>query len=481
MGQRRRVVLYNPRAVFWTMPLGLIAIGSAIDRERYDVRVVDGRLFADQAAAIEAVRSALDEPGANPLCLGMGVLTGAPIRDALAITRAIASSHPELPIVWGGWHPSLFPTQTLRDEPAIRAVVSGQGELTFGELLDRLAGGQELQLVPGVTFRDRDGAVVANLPRPTGDVNQLPRHDYGLIDVEAFYRAKGWRQLDYISSVGCRFRCAFCADPAVYNRSWFGLAAERMGAELSDLYARHPFDEVAFQDETFFTRRERVEDIARVLIGAGLGVAWTGTMRADQGFRLPDETLELCRRSGLRRVMVGVEAGTDEQLARIRKDITIAQVYDTAAKLVRHDVGAIWNFIVGFPDEPEDSFRATLDVARTLRTMSDDFEAAVFFYKPYPGNELAELVGARGFPIPTDLAGWADFDYVGSAGPWVTPDRIRRAERFRFYQRYAFGRHAHPLARPMRALARWRVERGAYGLPIEKLLVEHLRPGPRLS
>ena len=113
--------------------------------------------------------------------------------------------------------------------------------------------------------------------------------------------------------------------------------------------------------------------------------------------------------------------------------------------------------------------------------MSDDFEAAVFFYKPYPGNELAELVGARGFPIPTDLDGWADFDYVGSAGPWVTPDRIRRAERFRFYQRYAFGRHAHPLARPMRALARWRVDREAYGFPIEKVLVERLRPGPRLS
>jgi hypothetical protein len=113
--------------------------------------------------------------------------------------------------------------------------------------------------------------------------------------------------------------------------------------------------------------------------------------------------------------------------------------------------------------------------------MSSAFEAAVFFYKPYPGNELAELVGARGFPIPTDLDGWADFDYVGSAGPWVTPERVRTTERFRFYQRFAYGRHAHPLARPMRALARWRVERDAYALPIEKLLVERVRPGPRLS
>ena len=179
--------------------------------------------------------------------------------------------------------------------------------------------------------------------------------------------------------------------------------------------------------------------------------------------------------------MIGVEAGTDEQLKRIRKDITIAQVHETAAKLVRHGVGAIWNFIVGFPDEPEDSFLATLDVARALRAMSPDFEAAVFFYKPYPGNELADLVGAQGWTIPTDLAGWADFDYVGSSGPWVPPHRVRRAEAFKFYQRFAYGRHDHPLARPIGALARWRVEHDAYRFPVEKLLVERLRPAPRLS
>jgi anaerobic magnesium-protoporphyrin IX monomethyl ester cyclase len=39
---RRKVVLYNPHAVFWTMPLGLIAVGSALDPERYDVQIIDG-------------------------------------------------------------------------------------------------------------------------------------------------------------------------------------------------------------------------------------------------------------------------------------------------------------------------------------------------------------------------------------------------------------------------------------------------------
>ncbi len=167
-------------------------------------------------------------------------------------------------------------------------------------------------------------------------MNQLPAHNYDLVPVEEYFKLKGKRQFDYISSIGCRFRCAFCADPFVYNRAWYGLSAERMASELSALWQRYRFDEVAFQDETFFTRRERVEEICRAFLERGLSFAWTGTMRADQGHRLPDETLDLCRRAGLRRVMVGVEAGTDEMLKRIKKDITIAQVFTTAEKLVRH-------------------------------------------------------------------------------------------------------------------------------------------------
>src|SRR5882762_4330922 len=104
--KRPRIVLYNPRAPFFTMPLALIAVGSAIDRERYDVAIVDGRLEADPVArVVEATRDAL--------CLGVSVLTGTPIRDALAVTRAVRCAHPRCRIVWGGWHPSLFPVDTL--------------------------------------------------------------------------------------------------------------------------------------------------------------------------------------------------------------------------------------------------------------------------------------------------------------------------------------------------------------------------------
>jgi anaerobic magnesium-protoporphyrin IX monomethyl ester cyclase len=131
---RQKVVLYNPRCVFWTMPLALVAVGSALDPARYEVVIVDGRLEPDPLAAL---RRTIDE---RTVCVGVTVLTGAPIRDALLVTRAVRAAHPRLPIVWGGWHPSLFPAECLEEE-GVTAAVSGQGELTFRELVDRFAAG----------------------------------------------------------------------------------------------------------------------------------------------------------------------------------------------------------------------------------------------------------------------------------------------------------------------------------------------------
>jgi hypothetical protein len=91
MVKRHKVVLYNPRAVFWTMPLGLIAVGSALDPTRFEVRIIDARLEADPVARL------LSEAN-GALCVGMGVLTGDPIHDALRASRAVKQSYPHLPL-----------------------------------------------------------------------------------------------------------------------------------------------------------------------------------------------------------------------------------------------------------------------------------------------------------------------------------------------------------------------------------------------
>ena len=323
---RLKVVLYNPSAVFFTMPLALLAVGSELDPQKFEVVIIDARLEENAEAAVLA-----QLPGA--LCFGVTVLTGAPIADALKLSRAVKQARPELPVVWGGWHPSMFARECL-EEASVDVAVRGQGEATFAEIVKRLAAAQSLDDCTGCTVRLADGSIRENPARALLPVEMFRAHDYRLIPVERYFELKGKRQLDFISSQGCNFRCAFCSDPFVYERKWVGLDPSRMALRLRELWERYRFDDVNFQDETFFTRRNRIQDFVDRLLEYGPMFSWAGTMRADQGVRLPEELWERSVQSGLRRLLVGVESGSDEMLKRIRKDIKIEQVFQTAHKMV---------------------------------------------------------------------------------------------------------------------------------------------------
>ncbi len=222
--RRIKVVLYNPQAVFFTMPLALLAIGSQLDPEIYEVVIVDARLDQD------AENTVLSHLG-DALCLGVTVLTGAPISDALRISRAAKRLRPAIPVVWGGWHPSMFARECLL-EPSVDVTVRGQGEETFAEIVQRLTDGRSIRGCAGCTVRLEDGSIEENPARTLAQVENFRAHDYGLIPVERYYELKGKRQLDFISSQGCNFRCAFCSDPFVYGRKWVGLEPDPNGRQI---------------------------------------------------------------------------------------------------------------------------------------------------------------------------------------------------------------------------------------------------------
>ena len=472
-GKRLKVVLYNPRAVFFTMPLALLAIGSELDPEVYEVVIVDGRL---DARAEETIASQIE----GALCLGVTVLTGAPISDALRISRIAKGARPDLPVIWGGWHPSLFARECLA-EAAVDVTVRGQGEETFVEIVQRLADGRSLDDCAGCTVRLADGSIQDNPARPLASVEKFRAHDYGLIPVERYFELKGKRQLDYISSQGCNFRCAFCSDPFVYGRKWVGLEPTRMALRLKELWDRYHFNDVNFQDETFFTKRDRVDALAERIVESGMKITWAATMRADQGVRLPDEVWEKCKQSGLRRLLVGVESGSDEMLKRIAKDIKIDQVFSTAAQMLKYGIAGHFPFIVGFPDESDSSIQATLDCAKKLRSASPDFLTPIYYFKPYPGSALVMEAVERGFRLPETLDAWARFDYVaGEPGPWVSPEKFQLIERFKFFHELAWER-ASPAKKLLQKLARYRCCNDDYRWPLEMHLTRWLVPAQKLS
>ncbi len=459
---RRKVLLYNPRGESHILPLALIHIGSVLPE--FEVQIIDGRIELTPESTVA-------ERSDDAVCLGVTVLTGKPILDALRASRAAKRRNPKLPVIWGGWHPSLLPEQCLAS-PAVDVCVSGQGEETFREIVLRLVAGQSLDEVPGIAFK-RDGVVVKNPPRPFQDVNGFPRADFGLIDMEKYFAHRGVRRLDYCSSQGCPFECSFCADPMVYQQRWSGLSAARVVSEVAEHQRRYRLDQVFFNDDNFFTDLKRTEAIARGLIDGQVGVQWFGTGRADLLKRMTPAQFALMRESGCYKVNVGAESGSPELLKTIKKGTLVEEVLEAAEKLDQAGIGARFSFIAGFPNEPAGSLADTYRAVKALRKINGAFETPIYFYAPYPGTELSVRMPALGFDAPKRLEDWEHVDLDHSIGPWISEPVRKFVPRYNFYFRHAFepvdggmGKHV------AQWFARLRVRFDFYRFDFERRLVD---------
>ena len=465
MSALKPVVFYNPRAESHILPLGLVHVGSMFgDRP---VHVVDGRLEqAPLARVIELTRDAA--------CLGVSVLTGAPILDALEVTRAARAARPDLPVVWGGWHPSLMPEQCLASG-VVDLCVMGQGERAFEEIVSRLDGGERVPTgVMGTAWREGE-LVVRGLPRVLEDVNRLPPTDFGLLDMERYFEWRGVRRLDYCSSQGCPFQCAFCADPMVYKQRWSGLSPARVVGEIAEHARRYRLDQVFFNDDNFFTDLRRTEAICRGLLEEDVRVHWFGTGRADLLRRLSHEQLVLMRESGCYKVNVGAESGSPLLLRQIKKGTLVEEVLETGEKLQRAGIAARFSFIAGFPQEPAESLHETYRVVKALRRIDPGFETPIYFYAPYPGTELAERMPAMGFTAPERLEQWREVDLDHSIGPWISDSVRRWVPRYNFYMRQAFEGRRGLLRRLLAKVARLRVARDFYRFDVERRAFDWLK------
>ena len=178
MSSRGNLLLINPKIAarrHARFPLSIMTIAVALE-DGYDSTLIDGNLDAG------AVRAACDAVRAQPFAAaGVTVMGGPQVATAIEISRALRVVRPDLPIIWGGYFPTLYPGVALNSD-YVDFVVRGQGEDSFAELMSAIANGgrDQLAAIDGVSWR-RDGAVVHNRERAFTRTHIAPalRYDRG--------------------------------------------------------------------------------------------------------------------------------------------------------------------------------------------------------------------------------------------------------------------------------------------------------------
>ena len=242
-----------------TAPLGILAISTPLLDAGYDVRIIDASIAPDYKKRIlEEVKDAL--------CLGISLVTGPMIRETVDVAKAIKKWDPDFPIILGGWHPSLLPTQTL-EAPYVDIVIRAQGEESMLAVANRLRDDAPLDDVLGVGFK-RDGKPIFTPERPLKRLEDMPAKAYQLADFDAYEKICGRRWAMYVSSLACPFNCAYCTNAGVYGRKWNALPVEQVVAETIELTRRYRLELLWMADDNFLVDLDRSLKIAELSSGA---------------------------------------------------------------------------------------------------------------------------------------------------------------------------------------------------------------------
>lgn len=392
-------------------PLGLLSLAGSLREAGYEPLIIDGALDRDYESTVARAIG-------DALCFGVSLLTGPMIREAIRTSRLVRTLRPELPIVFGGWHPSLETAQTLRED-FVDIVVRHQGERTLVEILQRLERGNGLDLLPGCWFKRR-GRIYENADRPAAPISDLPSPAYDLVDWDAYEQASGERKLPYGTSIGCPYACNYCTDTVFYNRRFNPYGVEQVVAEVTGLVRRHRLDRVALIDSNFLVDTRRAVGIARGFVDSGLRFEWTFQASTDLLCRMSDQEVALLAQSGVSHIGFGTESASPEVLRAMNKPHQhIPDIREAARKCERAGIRVTFNLIFGFPGEDEAHRRETLRVMGAIAERFDNVSFSPNVFTPYPGIPIWPALREMGLPEPQSLEEWADIDLGQHRLPWL--------------------------------------------------------------
>lgn len=460
------------------IPLSILSVAAPLHDDDYEVVLIDERINEDpESMLLEAVDGSL--------CLGVSTITGHQLKQAIHFSRLVKENFPDLPIIWGGYHPSLLPEQ-VASEDYVDAVVKGQGEATFKEIVSRLEAGKDFSGVDGVVFRNGDGEIITNPNRQPVDVDQFPRAPYELLDIERFFTLnKGRRALQFASSQGCPQKCTFCVEPKVFG-GWSGRSASKLVDEIEQLYNQYGITHISFSDANFSVDIDRVETMCNLLLERDIDITWTMTARSDQIVKIRPETLRLMREAGCHKVEVGVESGSSTILDFVNKNTTPEKAIASNRILREAGIQGVYSFMVGFPKElPEanNEIWQTLMLIKNLRKVHPEVMTVTFYVTPYPGTPIFEMAKRLQLKMPEKTEEWAEWESTRVSTTWITQeekDLTGRCNNFYFmfaYPNYQIRNRLtqlkwKPILYPLHWAAALRCKVNFYGMPVEWGLVK---------
>jgi len=378
-------------------------------------------------AIIDETLSPLDPDTVSPGdVMGIGIHTGNAHRgyEIGRIARARGAF-----IVYGGVHATLFPEEAYA-HGAAHAVVKGDGDLIWSQVLADIAAGNVQKLY--------DGGRIDGRSFFKGRWELLPKDAYMFASVQTVR--------------GCPKHCSFCSVWRTDGQTPRLRGTDDLVAEIRELRSRG-FRFILLADDNFYPvtktdmamasrrldsssllaleaiRRERFELMEKLAELPDDMVFMTQiTMEAAED----TEYLDAMRKAHIRGALVGVESVTAAGLKNVYKDFNLTgdALVEQLRKFREHGVHILASFIFGLPSDTAETFDATATLAQAANVSFAQFVLLM----PFPGTvdfekweKSQEAPSIDGVPLTRHwLLPPMRRPKVYTPHPRMTPEQIRQ-------------------------------------------------------
>ncbi len=351
---------------------------------------------------------------------------------ALELARWLRAAAPaagvELPpLVVGGIHPTMVPSEVMADG-AWDHVGVGECEDALAELALRVEAGEtpdDVRNFLSWTGGRRPAAAdappvdaslwVHNPVREFPDFAALPRPDYALFDTQRIVDKKhGWFGL--MTSRGCPYRCTYCLNHRIIDR--YRADLDKPASQVGFLRTRHPADVIdemrwvlgryenvgtfILDDDLFTQDEEHALAFCEAYRASGIGVPYVVNGHVKQ---LQPHVARALVESGCRILKLGIESGSERVRRRVlQRPMTDADILATVALAEHVGLHTSGFVMVGLPTETREERLETVELL--ARCGIGRFRTSLFY--PFPGTESARLAFERGH-VREDLRSLTDF------------------------------------------------------------------------
>ncbi|MBX3190001.1 MAG: radical SAM protein [Labilithrix sp.] len=359
-------------ADFYQLPYGLLALGAASLRAGHQVKVLNLSSFPWEK--VEEVVAKVDAE-----VWGMSCWT-ANRRGVKLVSELVKRKHPRAHVVVGGPHATPLGPELLGHYPSVDTVCVGEGDVTFLEIVSRLAKGEDTQGIAGTVYR-RDGEVIEAAERKNvADLDQLacPHHYF---DTHIM-----------MTSRGCPWSCTFCGAETSWGRGFRANSTDYVLDAMQRVTSRLPVKMIQIKDDTFTTHKKRVLELCQKMRERKMSFFWSCDTRVDL---LSDELLKEMRLAGCQRLSLGVESGSQTILDAIEKKITPGEILESTALAKKYGIKVRYYMMLGNRGETRETFAETLRFLERARPHEYVFSCLSI----YPGTKDFHAA---------EKAGWLD-------------------------------------------------------------------------